>query len=131
MLHLNNLESQRKWREFVREWEAKRALVQGRKSCEAFNQLAPVWKIRNQACDHFLDVLKQVGDQSQPDLTPLLGALAAVDKAGGHPEAEPHRLEVSRLHERDKAWKIFSNALQTALAANSLDTDKKALSAWR
>ena len=127
---LEQLESQKKWRTFVCEWEAKKALLHGRKSCETFNQLGPLWKTRNQTCDTFLNIFHSVSKQAQPELTQLLQALKDVDKAGGHPEVDPHRGEVTRLDERDKAWTTFSTALQTALRTNALETDKQALATW-
>ena len=127
---LEQLESQKKWRTFVCEWEAKKALLHGRKSCETFNQLGPLWKTRNQTCDTFLKLFHSVSKQAQPELTQLLQALKDVDKAGGHPEVDPHRREATRLDERDKAWTTFSTALQTALRTNALETDKLALTTW-
>jgi len=112
----------RQWREFVREWDAHARLLQGRKSAGRFETEVKSWRERNQLCDSVLALLKQ----ADCDAAALEATWHKLVAAGGHPEAEPHRPQVERGLQRERAWSALA-AVPTTLSET---TDAALVGAW-
>ncbi|HUY33554.1 MAG TPA: hypothetical protein VMV69_12465 [Pirellulales bacterium] len=110
------------WRKLVDLWDRNQALLAGRKSAAGFEPVARDWRSRNQACDAVLDLLKQ----AEPDPARLAAAWQALERAGGHPDAQPQRQRVERLIERGAAWAAFQ-ALAHAVGERA---DQQLVAAW-
>jgi hypothetical protein len=110
------------WRKLIDLWDRNQALLASRTSAVRFEPLVRAWRERNQACDALLAALKPL----EPDIVRLAAAWQALERAGGHPDAERERKRVERLLERARTWSAFE---QTMRAAGE-QADQKLVAAW-
>ena len=111
------------WRKLVDLWDRNRPLLAGRKSALGFEPVARAWRERNQACDAVLAALAQ----AEPDVARLGAAWQALERFGGHPDSQPHRLRVERLLERGRAWAVFQSRMSAAAGEQA---DQQLVAAW-
>ena len=119
------------WRQFVHIWDARRALLEGRKSAAKYEPEVRSWRERNLACDAVLTLLKQPAG----DVGALALAWTKLTSLGGHPEAEPERPVVERLLKRQKAWSHFQKVERGCSQAADLELvrawNEKLFAGWK
>jgi hypothetical protein len=110
-------------RKLVALWDEHAALVGGHPSVAALAPVVAGWRTRNRLCDAFLAIARKPG----ADPTAIATAWAALDRAGGHPDAEPYRSALQPMAERLTAWVAYQ--LVPRDATESADLER--LAAWR
>ena len=78
-------------RTLVALWDENAALVAGHPSVAALTPIVAGWRNRNRLCDAFLALARKPG----ADAGAVAVAWTALDRAGGHPEAEAYRQRIA------------------------------------
>lgn len=131
---LAQLEAARKaqqWRQFVQLWDARRSLLEGRKSAAKFEPEVRSWRERNQACDAVLALM----NHPAADVGTLALAWSKLTSLGGHPDAEPQRPAIERALKRQKAWTHFQKVERGCGQAADLELlrawNEKLFAGWK
>lgn len=110
-------------RTLVAIWDEHAALVAGHPSVAALAPVVAGWRNRNRLCDAFLALLRKPG----ADPGAVATAWTALDRAGGHPDAEAHRAGLQPMAERLTALLAFQAIPRDATES----ADLQRVGAWR
>jgi hypothetical protein len=110
-------------RTLVALWDENAALVAGHPSVAALTPIVAGWRNRNRLCDAFLALARKPG----ADAGAVAVAWTALDRAGGHPEAEAYRSGLQPVAERLVAWSAYQAVPRDATE----HFDQQRLAAWR
>ena len=119
---LKRVGQDRSWRDFVRIWDANRALLEKRKSARRFAGEIGKARERNQLCDDILRLVKR----SPCDADALENAWNQLVRLGGHPDTDGEENSIKHLIERERAWTKFAKVPRE----DSEACDNQLVGAW-
>jgi hypothetical protein len=104
-------------------WDENAQLVAGHPSVAALAPIVNGWRNRNRLCDEFLALARKPG----ADAAAVAVAWTALDRAGGHPDAEAFRRGLAPVADRLVAWAAFQSVPRDATE----HFDQQRIAAWR
>ena len=119
---LNSASRSNDGRAIVRIWDEHAADLNGNPAASTIAPIVQGWRTRNRTCDAFIALARQPG----ADVNALASAWTALERSGGHPEAEPYRPRMKVFNGRVAAW----NAFQAVPRRATEDADEKLVAAW-